>query len=139
MPPSGTPRSARCSLARPSRRWPMPSPSTRRAAPASRRELVDASPSRRPGTKRVAMAIEAFDDVPALLEQLAVPGASLAFRAAGETRAITWGRTGPEPDAAFVDESTLFAAASISKPVTAFAALTLAADGTLDLDADVTE
>jgi len=57
----------------------------------------------------------------------AVPAASVAVAADGQEVIAAWGaRT-----------STLFQAASISKPVAALVALRLVADGRLDLDADV--
>lgn len=73
----------------------------------------------------------------ALLAHLKVPGASIAvvkdFR-------IHWAKAYGVADVAtgrLVDTSTRFQAASISKPVTALAAMRLAQQGRLDLDADV--
>ena len=66
-----------------------------------------------------------------------VPGVSIAFF--GEGR-ILWTRTFGFADAASkkpVSVETLFQAASISKPVSALAALRLVQDGTLSLDEDV--
>ena len=73
------------------------------------------------------------------LEHHRVPGASVAVVRAGE---IDWAkgygvRRAGGPDA--VDESTLFQAASISKPVAAAGALRLVAEGVLTLDDDVNE
>ncbi len=73
------------------------------------------------------------------LEQHRVPGASVAVVRAGE---LDWAkgygvRQAGGADA--VDESTLFQAASISKPVTAAGALRLVAEGVLSLDDDVNE
>ena len=65
------------------------------------------------------------------------PGVSIAFFEDGRIR---WTRTYGFADVAArrpVTPETLFQAASISKPVTAMAALRLVQDGRLDLDADI--
>ena len=73
------------------------------------------------------------------LEHHRVPGASVAVVRAGR---LDWAkgygvRLAGGDDA--VDESTLFQAASISKPVAAGGALRLVAEGVLSLDEDVNE
>jgi len=70
------------------------------------------------------------------MARLGVPGASIAVIHAGQ---IEWakGYGVVTPGGAAVSPSTLFQAASISKPVTAVAALKLVENGTLALDADV--
>lgn len=66
-----------------------------------------------------------------------VPGVGLAFVAGGEPAwTASFGRLHALEEQP-VDADTLFQAASISKPVTALAALRLAARGLLDLDAGV--
>jgi CubicO group peptidase (beta-lactamase class C family) len=70
------------------------------------------------------------------MKRLGVPGASIAVIHAGE---IEWakGYGVVTPGAAAVTPTTLFQAASISKPVAAFAALKMVENGTLALDRDV--
>jgi len=80
------------------------------------------------------------DDLAALVEQEvaagATPALSVAFSDGGTPEAGAWGDAAPGRP---VTTETMFQAASISKPVTAFAALRLAAAGTLDLDCDINE
>jgi CubicO group peptidase (beta-lactamase class C family) len=70
------------------------------------------------------------------MARLGVPGASVAVIHAGE---IEWakGYGVVTPGGAAVTPATLFQAASISKPVTAVAALKLVENGTLALDRDI--
>lgn len=84
------------------------------------------------------MPLARLDELHARLEERSVPGLAIAWRAGDEISPVRgFGRRGPAPDAGPVDDRTVFAAGSISKPVTAYAALRLAAAGRLDLDADV--
>ena len=73
------------------------------------------------------------------LEHHRVPGASVAVVRAGE---LDWAKgygVREASGAEAVNESTLFQAASISKPVAAAGALRLVAEGVLTLDGDVNE
>jgi hypothetical protein len=70
-----------------------------------------------------------LDDVPGQLASAGVPGLSLAYVRDGEIDARVWGDG--------ISTDTMFAAASIAKPVIAYGALELAARGGLDLDADI--
>ena len=71
-----------------------------------------------------ALYPDTFFDRP---DPAAVPAASIAVVVNQHTVIEAWG----------AEASTLFQAASISKPVAAMVALRLVADGHLDLDADV--
>jgi CubicO group peptidase (beta-lactamase class C family) len=72
-----------------------------------------------------------------LMERFRVPGVSVAVIRGFQIHwAKAYGVADVETGQA-VDEGTLFQAASISKPVTAMAALTLVQEGRLSLDADV--
>lgn len=73
--------------------------------------------------------LETLDDVLGQLEAMGVPGLSLAYLRGDEIDAGAWGDG--------ISTDTMFAAASIAKPVLAYAALELAARGGLDLDVDV--
>jgi CubicO group peptidase (beta-lactamase class C family) len=79
-------------------------------------------------------------DVQPILDHLAgvrdaIPGVSLAILRAGEITSIhAVGRRGPD-DATPVDVSTVFEAASLTKPLVSFIALQLAEEGRLDLTA----
>lgn len=77
--------------------------------------------------------------LPERMEELGVPGVSVAVLAGGE---IAWARGYGLADveaARPVTPDTLFQAASISKPVAALAALQLVEEGRLTLDGDVNE
>ena len=75
----------------------------------------------------MSLAVALSDAFTSRPDPAAVPAASVAVVVDGHTVIEAWGaRT-----------STLFQAASISKPVAAMVALRLVADGRLDLDADV--
>lgn len=82
--------------------------------------------------------LESLDEVPGLLGDRGVTGLSLAFvtgpGAAPVTRTWGWASAGGSRP---VTPETIFRAGSVSKPATAFAALILAGQGRLDLDADV--
>lgn len=85
------------------------------------------------------MAIETLD-VEGLLEERSVPGLSAAYcrdTSTDEPTTMVWGTRRPGEGSPPVATDTIFAAGSISKPITAYAALRLAADGDLDLDMDV--
>ena len=73
--------------------------------------------------------LETLEDVPSQLGSMHVPGLSLAYLCDGEIVTRAWGER--------ISTDTMFAAASITKPVVAYAALELASRGRLDLDADV--
>lgn len=73
--------------------------------------------------------LDTLDDVPDRLACMQVPGLSLAYLDGDEVVARAWGDG--------VSTKTMFAAASITKPVVAYAALELASRGGLDLDVDV--
>lgn len=82
--------------------------------------------------------LESLDEVPGLLRDRGVAGLSLAFVTGPGAAPVTgaWGSAsagGSRP----VTPGTVFRAGSVSKPATAFAALALAGQGRLDLDADV--
>lgn len=74
--------------------------------------------------------LQTLDDVPSQLEAMDVPAMSLAYTTTRGIVVRTWGD---------VSEDTLFHAASIAKPVLAYAALELSSRGALDLDADVND
>lgn len=82
--------------------------------------------------------LESLDDVPGLLEDRDVAGLSLAFVTGPGAAPVTgaWGSASAGSSRPVTPE-TVFRAGSVSKPATAFAALTLAGQGRLDLDADV--
>ena len=63
-----------------------------------------------------------------------VPGYVAAIRIAGKTHVHAGGRRAMEPDAAPMDEDTLFRIASISKPIAGALTLTCVHDGVLALD-----
>ena len=72
------------------------------------------------------------------MRELGVPGVSIAFIRRGQlawTEAVGVSRLGGPA----VDSNTVFQAASISKPVTAMAVMTLAQSGRLDLDRDIND
>jgi CubicO group peptidase (beta-lactamase class C family) len=71
------------------------------------------------------------------MTDLGVPGLSAAASVDGELRLLSQGlsTTGGRP----VGPETIFQAGSVSKPVTALAALRLVAQGKLELDTDVDE
>ncbi len=101
--------------------------------PSKRQSLVEANlvPSIRPEGPRRAHALTER------MAQLGVPGVSIAVIHQGR---IDWAqgygvRHADEPRP--VDTETVFQAASMSKPVTALAALRMVHDGVLDLDTDV--
>jgi CubicO group peptidase (beta-lactamase class C family) len=77
--------------------------------------------------------------VPMLMAELAVPGVSIAIVKDG---AIAWRRAFGVRDAASkapVDTDTIFEAASMSKPVFAYAVMKLCEQGVLDLDRPLSE
>jgi len=82
--------------------------------------------------------LESLDEVPGLLADHGVPGLSLAFVTGPGAAPVTgaWGSASAGSSRPVTPE-TVFRAGSVSKPATAFAALALAGQGRLDLDADV--
>jgi CubicO group peptidase (beta-lactamase class C family) len=74
-----------------------------------------------------------------MMEKLGIPGVSVAVIKDGRVEwARTWGVIeAGQSGAGALDPDALFQAASVSKPVVAMAALSIAADGKIDLDADV--
>ncbi|WP_218941917.1 serine hydrolase, partial [Salinispora sp. H7-4] len=77
------------------------------------------------------------DDLRAVMAENHVPGASIALLRAGEVaETLSLGVLGAEAGPA-VEPGSIFQTGSISKHLTAFAALRLVADGVLDLDLDV--
>jgi CubicO group peptidase (beta-lactamase class C family) len=74
-------------------------------------------------------------DLPRLLESCGVAGLSLAFADPSGVVAEAWGMA--SADGAPLTPSSVLQAGSVSKAVTAYAAHRLAAEGQLDLDADV--
>lgn len=72
-----------------------------------------------------------------VMERFRVPGMSAALIQDFQIRWVRWWGVADVETGRPVDEGTLFQAASISKPVTAMAALTLVQEGRLSLDADV--
>lgn len=92
-------------------------------------------------TPRVQVAGRVYSPatIEAQMRALSVPGVSIAFVDGGR---IAWTRTYGLADPAtgrWVDADTLFQAASISKPVTAMAALDMVEEGLISLDAPVNE
>ncbi len=78
-----------------------------------------------------------LDDVAPLLESTGVPGLSLAYSVgSGPIVTRTWGVASVD-DGTPVTPETIFRSGSVTKMVTAYAVLRLAADGRLDLDADI--
>jgi len=91
--------------------------------------------AQKPADSNSALVSQLTAAIPDLMERGAVPGLSLALIENGR---IVWSSgfgvrnvTTKEP----VDEHTIFEAASLTKPVVAYAALRLADQGKLDLDA----
>jgi CubicO group peptidase (beta-lactamase class C family) len=76
-------------------------------------------------------------DLPRALRSAGVAGLSLAFTGSSGIRAEAYGVA--SPDGAPLTPAAMFQAGSVSKAVTACAAYRLAADGCLDLDADVND
>ncbi len=77
-------------------------------------------------------------DIPDLLRRAHVPGLSLALvQDATIAGVVSFGLAGLQPPQA-VTPDTIFQAASLSKPLFAYAVLRLAAHGSLDLDAPLT-
>lgn len=99
---------------------------------------------RRPGSRvpsgswdRLTAGLDA--QVPPLMAELSVPGVSIAIVKDG---AIAWRRAFGVSDAATrapVDTDTIFEAASMSKPVFAYAVMKLCEQGVLDLDRPLAE
>lgn len=88
-------------------------------------------------TSGVAERVRAL--VPALLRDAAVPGLALAVVEGGR---LSWAGAFGVADAAAgapVDTSTVFEAASLSKPVFAWAVLRLAEEGRIDLDVPLSD
>jgi CubicO group peptidase (beta-lactamase class C family) len=82
---------------------------------------------------------ESLADIPALMEYWNVPGVSIAIIRDSEIeQLLTYGVIDQET-AEPVTEETLFQAASISKTLTALAALRLAEQGAIDLDEAIAE
>ncbi len=83
-------------------------------------------------------ALASIEGVPALLEAKGVPALSLAYVTGADSEPIVhaWGVASTDTQKPVVP-NTLFLTGSLSKPVTAFAALRLGHEGALDLDADV--
>jgi len=77
--------------------------------------------------------------VPELLEEYAVPGASVAVLRKGEIELVLDFGVRRAGEAARVDEHTIFEAASLSKPVFAYGAHLLIQEGILDLDRPLSE
>lgn len=102
--------------------------------------MTDRSGCDAPLAERVLAALDgdvaAGDDVRQGLEAAGIPALSVAVAAAGRVRCGAWGVRRPggrEP----VSPGTRLLAGSVSKPVTASAALRLVGDGLLGLDEDV--
>ena len=77
-------------------------------------------------------------EIPALMQKAGVPGLAIALVSDGK---ISWQHNFGTADAATgrpVDDTTLFEAASLGKPVFAYAVLVLVDRGRLDLDAPLT-
>ena len=84
-------------------------------------------------------ALGVTSDIEQRMDYYGVPGVSVAVIEDGQ---VAWAKgygTVRENGDQAVDVDTLFQAASISKPVTAVAALSLVAEGKLDLDEDVNQ
>lgn len=82
------------------------------------------------------MTLETLADTATLLEKDGVPGLSLAYSTGEEIVTQAWGVASNDTREP-VTPDTLFMAGSVTKVPTAYAALRLAAQGRLDLDADV--
>jgi CubicO group peptidase (beta-lactamase class C family) len=78
-----------------------------------------------------------LDDLPQLLQSEDVAGLSVAFTDPSGIRAQAYGAAGP--DGTSLTPDSMLQAGSVSKAVTAFAVHRLAAEGRLDLDADVND
>jgi CubicO group peptidase (beta-lactamase class C family) len=83
--------------------------------------------------------VDDLSDIPALMDYFGVPGVSIAIiRDFKVEQLLVYGVASTSTGEA-VTEDTLFGAASISKSITAVAAMRLAQAGRLDLDADVND
>jgi CubicO group peptidase (beta-lactamase class C family) len=80
------------------------------------------------------MAPDVFT-ITGMMEKLSIPGVSVAVIHDGR---VEWARTwGVKVAGESLDSGAMFQAASVSKPVVAMAALSIVAEGKIDLDADV--
>jgi len=97
-----------------------------------------------PAVVRAATGVEASvarlrQLVPALMDQAAVPGAQIAvFGRSGGVGYASFGLANADTRAPVTDAS-VFEAASLSKPVFAYAVLTLADEGLIDLDTPISK
>jgi CubicO group peptidase (beta-lactamase class C family) len=78
-----------------------------------------------------------LDDLPQLLQSEGVAGLSVALTDPSGIRAEAYGAA--SPDGTPLTPDSMLQAGSVSKAVTAYAAHRLAAEGRLDLDADVND
>jgi len=102
-------------------------------------QLSNGSPQPKAGVSFSALVADLEEQIPQLMAALAVPGVSIAIIKDG---ALAWRRGFGVKDAASrqpVDTDTIFEAASMSKPVFAYAVMKLCEKGVIALDTPLTE
>jgi len=100
---------------------------------------VGSSPAQATATSRGALPERLEAELPGLMREWNLPGMSIAIIQDGE---VSWRRAlgvRSVREEAEVDESTVFTAASLTKPVFAYAVLRMCDEGLLDLDTPSTE
>jgi len=89
------------------------------------------------GSSESVAALDAFNEIPSLMEAYNVPGVSIAIiKDYKVDQLLAYGKANSETLAQLTPD-TLFQAASISKSVTAVAAMKMSQDGIIDLDDDI--
>ena len=89
-----------------------------------------------PASRPAAMTADAFRAVPQLMDQAIVPGMQIAVISEGKIETRSFGVRDVQTGAPVTD-GTVFEAASLGKPVLAYAVLRMASAGSIDLDAPV--
>lgn len=96
-------------------------------------------PSEKPDTAAVAIAARFARRLPPLIDSTGIPGLAVAVVSNTEVEWVGGFGVRSLTDSARVDANTVFEAASLSKPVLAYAALKLVDAGELDLDRSLAE
>jgi CubicO group peptidase (beta-lactamase class C family) len=89
-----------------------------------------------PTARPAAMTADALRAVPRLMDEAIVPGMQIGVISGGRIETRSFGVRDVQTGAPVTDD-TVFEAASLSKPVLAYAVLRLASTGRIDLDAPV--